>query len=85
MDPSPRVTVGIPTWNRSALLREALDSVLAQTLRDLEVYVFDDGSSDDTAEVVAGYDDPRVHYVRNLGHPDNVTQDRKSTRLNSSH
>ena len=77
MEPSPRVTVGIPTWNRSALLREALDSVLAQTLRDIEVFVFDDGSTDDTAEVMASYDDPRVRYVRNernLGHPDNVTQ-----------
>jgi len=75
--PSPRVTVGIPTWNRSALLREALDSVLAQTLRDIEVFVLDDGSTDDTAEVMATYDDPRVRYVRNernLGHPDNVTQ-----------
>jgi len=75
--PNPSVTVGIPTWNRSGLLREALDSVLAQTLRDIEVFVFDDGSTDDTAEVMASYDDPRVRYVRNernLGHPDNVTQ-----------
>ena len=36
-----KVTVGIPTWNRSALLREALDSVLAQTFTDFDVTVSD--------------------------------------------
>lgn len=73
----PTVSIGIPTYNRSALLRQAVDSVLAQTYGDLELFVFDDGSTDDTAEVMAGYRDPRITYVRNernLGHPANVTQ-----------
>lgn len=77
MTASPRVTIGIPTYNRVELLREAIDSVLAQTMADLEVIVFDDGSIDGTAELVAGYDDPRLSYRRNaanLGHPANVTQ-----------
>lgn len=72
-----RVTVGIPTWNRSALLRESIESVLGQTFDDLELFVFDDGSTDDTADVVASYDDRRLTYVRNpenLGHARNVTQ-----------
>jgi glycosyltransferase involved in cell wall biosynthesis len=71
------VTIGVPTWNRSGLLREALDSVLAQTFGDFELFVFDDGSTDDTLDVVASYRDPRLTYVRNernLGHPRNVTQ-----------
>jgi glycosyltransferase involved in cell wall biosynthesis len=74
---APRVTIGIPTWNRAELLCQALDSVLAQTFEDFEVIVFDDGSTDDTAQRMAEYHDPRLTYVRNpqnLGHPRNVTQ-----------
>lgn len=48
-------SVIIPTYNRSSLLREALDSVFAQTLRDYEVIVVDDGSTDDTEAVVRSY------------------------------
>lgn len=43
-----RVSVIIPTFNRSAMFRETLESVSAQTFRDLEVIVVDDGSTDDT-------------------------------------
>jgi glycosyltransferase involved in cell wall biosynthesis len=48
-------SVVIPTYNRSQLLRVALDSVFAQTFTDYEVIVADDGSTDGTREMVAGY------------------------------
>ncbi len=54
----------IPTWNRSAQVVGAVRSVLAQTDADLEVVVVDDGSTDDTAEVLAAVGDPRVMVVR---------------------
>jgi glycosyltransferase involved in cell wall biosynthesis len=58
------VSVIIPTYNRSELLPRALDSVLNQTYKDLEVLVVDDASTDDTSEVVAAYEsDPRVRYL----------------------
>ena len=60
----PTVTVVIPTYNRAALLPRALRSVLAQTHQDFEVLVVDDGSTDDTASVVADTGDARVRYVR---------------------
>jgi len=61
---SPKVSVIMPTYNRAAYLREAIESVLAQRLGDLELIVVDDGSSDDTAGVLAAVRDPRVRYVR---------------------
>ena len=57
-----RVSVIIPTFNRAGLVGETLDSLLAQTMQDLEAVVVDDGSADDTAGVVAGYA-PRIRYV----------------------
>jgi glycosyltransferase involved in cell wall biosynthesis len=56
IDPDwPRVSVVIPTYNRARLLVEAIDSVLAQNYPRLEVIVVDDGSTDETPAVVAGY------------------------------
>lgn len=57
------VSVVIPTYNRAGLLPRAIESVLGQTHDEFEVVVVDDGSTDDTAAVVEGYDDPRVRYV----------------------
>lgn len=68
MSPSPLVSVIVPTFNRSAYLRPAIDSVLGQTLTDLELVVVDDGSSDDTAEMLDAIADPRLRIVR---HPAN--------------
>lgn len=52
-----RVSVVIPTYNRAPTLPRALESTLAQTIDDLEILVVDDGSTDDTASVLATYQD----------------------------
>jgi len=73
----PLVTVTIPTYNRAHLLRESLESVLAQTVKRLEVIVSDNASTDATADVVASFRDPRVSYTRlerNLGHLANLSR-----------
>jgi glycosyltransferase involved in cell wall biosynthesis len=62
---TPAVSVIIPAYNYGHYLAGALESVLGQTTGDLEVFVIDDASTDDTPEVVRRYlGDARVHYER---------------------
>ncbi|MBS0554041.1 MAG: glycosyltransferase family 2 protein, partial [Proteobacteria bacterium] len=51
----PAVTVVIPAYNAAWCIRRAVDSVLAQTFRDVELIVVDDGSTDDTAVILRSY------------------------------
>jgi glycosyltransferase involved in cell wall biosynthesis len=66
MNAPPRLSVVLPTHNRSGLLRRAIASLLAQTFDDFEILVVDDASTDATPEVVAELAgaDPRVRYLR---------------------
>lgn len=59
---SPLVSVIIPTYNRSGLLAEAIESVLAQTWKDLEIIVVDDGSTDNTRDALVPYR-TRIKYI----------------------
>jgi len=60
----PTVSVIVPTYNRADAVQRTVDSVLDQTFEDFEIIVVDDASTDDTPEVVAAYDDPRVTFRR---------------------
>ncbi len=62
MSQSPAVSVVISTYNRSSLLPQAIQSVLAQDFPDFELIIIDDGSTDETHQVVTTYSDPRIHY-----------------------
>jgi hypothetical protein len=64
----PSVSVIIPTYNRATLVQDAIDSCLDQTYPAVEVIVVDDGSTDETADVLAGYGARiRVHAQENRG------------------
>ncbi len=74
---APRLTVAVPTRNRAAMLRQALQSAVEQSLDDIEIIVSDNASTDDTADVVAAFDDPRVSYTRlerNIGLHGNLSR-----------
>lgn len=58
------VDVIIPTYNRAKVLRDSIMSVLRQTYSNLNLFVVDDASDDNTAEIVSGIHDERLHYVR---------------------
>lgn len=63
------VTVGIPTYNRSRWLGEAIRSVLSQDYPDISILISDNASTDDTEQVVSSFFDPRIVYYR---HAENV-------------
>ncbi|XME04282.1 glycosyltransferase family 2 protein [Lachnospiraceae bacterium C1.1] len=58
------VSVIIPTYNRKGILAHAVDSVLAQTYKKLELIIVDDGSDDGTEEYVRSISDSRVIYIK---------------------
>lgn len=61
----PKVSVVIPTRNRSRLLKRSIGFVLAQTYKDFELIIVDNASTDDTKKIVSSFKDPRVFYKRN--------------------
>lgn len=64
----PNVSVIIPTYNRAEYITQAIDSVLAQTYTDYEIIVVDDGSTDNTQEVLEPYMDKITYiYQENTG------------------
>lgn len=61
---SPYFTVVVPSYNRGYCIEKTIASILAQQFQSFEVLVVDDGSTDNTDEVIAGISDGRVHYYK---------------------
>ncbi|MEN9358849.1 MAG: hypothetical protein RL095_384 [Verrucomicrobiota bacterium] len=62
--PAPTVSVIIPAYNAARFIGRTMDSVSRQSFDDLEIIVVDDGSTDDTAEIVLSHPDPRIRLIR---------------------
>lgn len=65
----PKISVIMSVYNGAAHVAAAIDSILAQTFTDFEFLIIDDGSSDDTPNILKSYDDPRIkiHTQANAG------------------
>lgn len=61
--PKPLISVVIPAYNHEQYIGAAIDSVLEQTVSDLELIIVDDGSTDNTASVIKAYNDSRISYT----------------------
>lgn len=67
----PRVSIIVPAYNAAHYIQKTIDSILAQTFTDFECIVIDDGSTDDTVNLVAKYTDERIKIIsqENSGGP----------------
>lgn len=61
---TPLLSVVIPTWNRAPLVCEAVESALSQRIGEVEVIVVDDGSTDDTSNILTRNFGSRIHLLR---------------------
>ena len=62
---SKKVDVFLPTYNRAGFLEEMITSILRQTFKNFNLIILDNGSTDNTTEVVDRFKDSRLHYLQN--------------------
>lgn len=62
---SPLVSVLLPVHNASAYIRQAIDSILKQSFSDFELLIINDGSTDNSAEIISSFTDPRIVCITN--------------------
>ncbi len=63
----PMISVVMSVYNGEKYIREAIDSILNQTYSDFELIILDDGSTDQTEDIIKGYTDKRIRYTKNPG------------------
>jgi glycosyltransferase involved in cell wall biosynthesis len=61
----PKITVLMPVYNAAEYIRETIDSVLSQSFTDFEFLIINDGSTDESEEIIKSYSDPRIRLVNN--------------------
>lgn len=61
----PIVSVVMPVYNGSKYLREAIDSILNQTFTNFELIIVNDGSTDNSEDIILSYEDQRIRYLKN--------------------
>ena len=59
------ISVVLPAYNVQDTIGESIDSILSQTFTDFELIIINDGSQDNTEEVIHAYSDKRIRYYRN--------------------
>lgn len=62
---TPFLTVIMPVYNGQAYLNAAIDTVLNQTFKNFELIIIDDGSTDNSEEIIRQYTDPRIRFLKN--------------------
>ena len=87
MSDKPLISVLMPAYNSELYIAQAIDSILNQTYQNIELLIFDDGSSDGTRKIIESYSDPRVVKIlsdQNFGvvHARNVMIDKPTSDLN---
>lgn len=60
-----KISVVMPVYNGEKYLNEAIDSIICQTFRNFELIIIDDGSNDNTSNIIKSYNDERIVYIKN--------------------
>ena len=71
-----KISVILPVYNSQLYIRKAIESVLAQTFTDFELIIVNDGSTDNTPEIINEFTDERIRLINqeNLGPGSNMAQ-----------
>jgi glycosyltransferase involved in cell wall biosynthesis len=64
METPEKVSIVLPTYNGAKYLRQSIDSCLNQTYKNIELIIVDDGSMDETPQIIRSYQDERIKYIR---------------------
>ena len=65
MTTAPLVTVLMPVYNAAEFLREAIESILQQSFTHFEFIIINDGSTDNSEQIILSFSDPRISYIKN--------------------
>lgn len=58
----PKIVIYMPCYNHEKYVGAAIDSIIAQTYENWELYIVNDGSTDQSGEIISSYNDPRIHF-----------------------
>ena len=61
---NPKVSIVLPTYNGAKYIQQSIESCLNQTYKNIELIIVDDGSTDETPEIIKSYKDERIKYIR---------------------
>jgi glycosyltransferase involved in cell wall biosynthesis len=67
LNSDPQISVVLPVFNGAKYLRQSIDSVLSQSLNDFELIIRDDGSNDNSPQIIQSYDDSRIRVIESTG------------------
>lgn len=86
----PAISVVMPVYNSALYLRECMDSIISQTFKDFEIIVLDDGSTDNSVDIIHSYNDPRIvlvlcehDYIRTLNKGINMAKGKYIARMDA--
>src|ERR1035437_9168643 len=82
--PNPTVSVIIPAYNSAAYLEDAIQGVMAQTFRDIEIIVINDGSTDQTGNIMSAYAN-QVVYIRQKNQGPSAARNRGINQANGKY
>lgn len=61
----PLISILMPTYNRDKYISNAIESIINQTFQEFELIIYDDGSTDNTSNIINAYKDKRIKYIKN--------------------